>query len=131
MFCAGNTEMFLCIWHWRCSFQSGAEVLAYRSEVTCHLTLPKKNQKGNLHELVIHTCVNVCLCVCICVCVKMIIKLCLWGCCISAENGYRSHSLHFRLCQIVYSNTMSQFVANIDSCVNEALKNHTYCFMPA
>ena len=51
------------------------------------------------------------------------LTLCLLGCYINAENWYRTHSLHLHLCQIVYGNTMLQFVANanVDASVNEAL----------
>ena len=43
------------------------------------------------------------------------------GCCINTENGYRTHSLHLHLRQIVYGNTMLQFDANanVDANGNE------------
>ena len=68
----------------------------------------------------IHTSVNVC--VCVCVCVKML-TLCLWGCCVNTENGYRTHSLHLCLHQIVYGNTILQFDANanVEASGNEVL----------
>ena len=67
-----------------------------------------------------HSGVNIC--TCICVCIKML-TLCLWGCCVNAENGYRTRSLHLYLHQLVYGNTILQFDTNtnVEASVNETL----------